>query len=278
MATLWIIATPIGNLGDLSYRAEQVIKKAALVIAEDTRAAKIILQHINTQAKLEAFHSHSAKNTLAKIFDSLEEGQDIVYLTDAGTPNISDPGRELCAYAFANHYDIKPIPGPSAITAALSVCPFTERGFVFLGFLPRKGTKRQKDLQFIKDSQLLTVVFEAPNRFVETINELVITLEPERQIMVAREMTKLYEQYLVFKLQDWDIIKPQIPELGEFTIIIDHSPHEPEPSITASQLAYAMQKAGITGRSGLNFLKHLPKEILQTIRNQIYNKKNEYDE
>lgn len=272
MATLWITATPIGNLGDLSARAAKIIANAGLIVAEDTRSAKVILAHLSASAKVVSFHAHSSSEQIARIFDASEIELDIVYLTDAGTPNISDPGRGLCAYAFINGFDIRPLPGPSAITAALSVCPFAGRGFTFLGFLPRKGTARQAELLQIRDSQLVTGVFEAPSRFGETIDEFAEVLESERKIFVAREMTKIHEQYVVFDLASWRDIRATIPELGEFTIIIDRAPSKPEPTITASQLAKAMIDSGITGRSGLNFLKSLPTEILQSIRNLIYNK------
>lgn len=277
MGILWIAATPIGNLGDITSRALQHLSSASIIVAEDTRMAKILLTHININAKIISFHNYSSTNSLPKLFENPKDDIDIVYITDAGTPNVSDPGRELCAYAIANGFKVLPLPGPSAITAALSICPFADRGFVFLGFLPRKGIDRHNELQTILTSRLLSVIFESPNRAHGTIDELAKILEPTRRIFVAREMTKIHEQYTLFTIDEWLSNKPEILDRGEFTIIIDHSSAEPEPLITADQLASAMVKSGITGRNGLNFLKHFPPEILHSIRKRIYNKDTEND-
>lgn len=191
---LYIVATPIGNLGDLSKRAEETLREVDIVLAEDTRVTKKILDHLGLKIKMLSYHAHSGDEKKLEILNYILSGKNLALVTDAGTPGISDPGNELIDFIIEKSDGIKiiPIPGASAITTALSICGFNVKEFEFLGFFPKR--KRTKTILKIKNSKHAIVLFESPNRLLKTIRQLQESLQKERRIFVARELTKMHEE------------------------------------------------------------------------------------
>jgi 16S rRNA (cytidine1402-2'-O)-methyltransferase len=190
--TLYIVATPIGNLEDITKRALSTLKKTDLILAEDTRVTKKLLSHYDIKKPIMSYHHHSDENTKLKILGYLIKGKDLALVTDAGTPGISDPGNELIDYLLDKEPEINvvPIPGPSAITAALSVSGFNINKFVFFGFMPKK--KRNKLLNWIKARKVSFAFYESPHRVIKTLGRLKKDF-PKRRVLVARELTKVHE-------------------------------------------------------------------------------------
>ena len=188
-----MVATPIGHLGDFSFRGVEVLKGAAVIACEDTRHTRRLLTHYGISAPLVSFHAHSSESVVARLLDRIEAGEDVAYVTDAGTPVVSDPGGILAERAHERGVTVVPIPGPSAVMAALSAAGFTGDHFVFLGFLPKKGTARAKALERVAMSDMTTVCYEAPGRTVALLEALAERCGTDRPAAVARELTKLHE-------------------------------------------------------------------------------------
>lgn len=212
--TLFIVATPIGNLEDITLRALSTLKSVDLILAEDTRVTQKLLAHYEIKKPLETYNQHSFKNPvkLIKIISNLQENQNIALVTDAGTPGISDPGNELVSYISQANPDIKiiPIPGPSSLTAALSVSGMDASQFMFIGFWPKKKTK--KLIETIKATKLPMVFFDSPFRITKTLNLLEKEF-PQAQISVFRELTKLHETIYRSPIKE---VKPK----GEIVVIL----------------------------------------------------------
>ena len=194
LGTLYVVATPVGNLGDITKRAVEILEKVDVILAEDTRVTNKLLAKFDIKTKTISYHAHSGENTKNRILKLLVEGSTLALVTDAGTPGISDPGNELIDWLLAKEPKIKviPIPGPSAITTALSVCGFNVQNFEFFGFFPKK--KRTKWFKRIASGKKVYVFFESPNRLLKTLGELKGHIGRERRLFVARELTKMYEE------------------------------------------------------------------------------------
>jgi 16S rRNA (cytidine1402-2'-O)-methyltransferase len=193
--TLFVVATPIGNLGDLTLRAIETLKACERVAAEDTRRTRALLSHLGIGGKpVDALHAHSQERDVARLAERLEAGESIALVTDAGTPGVSDPGDALVRAAIALGARVVPIPGASAVLAALSASGLgSGGGFRFLGFLPRDGRARAGAVATLCATPEPVVLFEAPNRVQDTLTELA-RLQPERGACVARELTKVHEE------------------------------------------------------------------------------------
>ncbi|MCH2310737.1 MAG: 16S rRNA (cytidine(1402)-2'-O)-methyltransferase [SAR202 cluster bacterium] len=217
MSNLYVVSTPIGNLGDLSKRAIDTFAQVGLIVAEDTRVTKKILSHLKIQTPLLSFNDHNAIDRIPEILNHLLN-YDIALTTDAGTPGVSDPGNLLVDAIRSQGHSIISIPGPSAVTSAISICPFSIKRFLFLGF-PNKNTKDNLDL--IKQSDLIeshTIFFESPLRilgFLKTINDT----SPNRLVFIAREITKIHEETFTGTAEE--CIKYLKTPKGEFTIILN---------------------------------------------------------
>lgn len=193
---LYVVATPIGNLEDITLRALRILKEAALVAAEDTRVTAKLLKLIDIKTRVIGFRDQNARVSIPKILSCLRSGQNVALVTDAGTPAISDPGDLLVQAVLAENITVSPIPGPSALAAALSVAALQGDGIRFLGFLPRSGKERQNRLNAIAQDPSSTVLYESPNRIGKTLADLVRACdkEPPRQAVVMRELTKVHEE------------------------------------------------------------------------------------
>jgi len=193
--TLYIVATPIGNLGDFSQRAVEILKTASVIASEDTRIARKLLGKFGIQTALISFFEHNEEKRVPELLAQLGAGESVALISDAGTPLISDPGYRLVREAAARDIRIVPVPGPSAVMAALSVSGLPTDRFTFAGFLPRKASKRRKELQQLAELAHTLVIFESPYRLLKALQD-VVEIMGDRQIVVCRELTKKFEEIL----------------------------------------------------------------------------------
>ena len=218
--TLYVVATPIGNLKDITRRAIEVLNEVDFILAEDTRVTMKLLHFYDIHGKkLISFHEHNEEKKIDEVEKLLKDGSDIALVSDAGTPLIQDPGYRLIRHLRKNGYPIVPIPGPSALISALSVSGLSTDAFVFLGFLPHKKKKRHDLYQRIRDLNMTCVIYESVHR-IDTLLEELCEIFPDREIFVAREMTKVHEEYYYGKVCE---IKDNIKKKGEFVIIVGKS-------------------------------------------------------
>ncbi len=218
--TLYIVATPIGNLGDITLRALETLKSVDIVLCEDTRVTKNLLEHFQISKTLSSYHQHSDMKKIKEIVSMLEEGKNMALVTDAGTPGISDPGGVLIAQIvkFAPQIAVISIPGPSAIVAALSISGFPTDKFVFMGFPPHKN-KRQKFFKEAAATEHTVVFYESGHRIKKCLQELKEVLDPKRQLMVCREITKKFET--VYRGTIDQVVESMQDERGEFVVVIN---------------------------------------------------------
>lgn len=224
IGTLYVVATPIGNLEDITLRALRVLREVSCILCEDTRHTKKLLMHNGITTSTESFHAHSDTRKLEKIAERLERGEDLALVSDAGTPLISDPGFPLLAYIrerFGDSCKIVPIPGASALTAALSVIPVHSGRFTFLGFLPHKKG-RQTIIRAMREAEDAQVCYESSHRIVKFLGELVAEY-PEAHVWIARELTKQFEEILqgtpadLLARLEADLNKQK----GEFVVVVE---------------------------------------------------------
>ncbi len=194
--SLYLVATPIGNLEDITLRALRVLKEVDLIACEDTRQTLKLLSHYGIQTRLVSYHEHNEMTKAAELVVDLEGGAKIALVSDAGMPGISDPGFRLIALAIRHHVPVVPIPGASAFLAALVASGLPTDSFRFSGFLPAKAGQRRKLLDSVRDSPRTQVFYEAPHRLLETLADVVEVLGNERHVVVAREVTKIHEEFL----------------------------------------------------------------------------------
>ena len=224
MSTLYIVSTPIGNLEDITLRALRVLKEVDLILCEDTRQTRRLTDHYDISTPLQSYNSHSSDQKHEKIIDELREGRNIALVSDAGTPTISDPGVRIVKEVLeAEELDVNvvTIPGPSAVTAALSISGLPSSEFLFLGFLPHKKG-RQTLFNEIADIKRTVVFYESPHRILKTLESLEEVLNPERTVVIARELTKIYEEGLRGSATDLKELLLKNPEKqkGEFVVMV----------------------------------------------------------
>lgn len=220
IGTLYIVATPIGNLKDITFRALETLKSSDAILCEDTRVTGGLLAHYDIQKPLISYHQHSNSGRVKEILEMLVNGKNLALVTDAGTPGISDPGNLLVSRIINQSPDIKieSVPGPSAVTAALSISGFPTDKFLFLGFPPHKN-KRKKFFETVAASEYTAIFYESSHRIRKCLDELAQIIEPTRQLCVCREITKKFES--IYRGAISQIIAMNIPEKGEFVIIVN---------------------------------------------------------
>ncbi len=249
-STLVLVATPIGNLGDLSTRAIEALTKADLICCEDTRRTRKLLTHIGVSGTpLIRLDDHTEKDNAKWVFKALSEQKAVALVSDSGMPGLCDPGARLVTAVTEAGYPVTVIPGPSAGVTALALSGFPAARHVFEGFLPRKGSARTKRLQEIADEQRAVIIFESPNRTAQTLEDLAKACGNDRQAVVAREMTKLHEDVIRGTLTELAGVTDQIK--GEVVIVIAGST-EPTNEPTDDELIAALTDAvnkGTTKRS-----------------------------
>jgi 16S rRNA (cytidine1402-2'-O)-methyltransferase len=216
--TLYVVATPIGNLGDVTRRAAETLAGADRIAAEDTRRTRALLTHLGVSGKpLVTLDANAPDRAVEDLVNRLAEGESVALVTDAGTPGVSDPGARLVRAAAARGVPVVAIPGASAVTAAVAVSGLVEGPFLFLAFLPRKGEKRRRAIRRIATSPEPVVLFEAPTRIRETLVDLAEAM-PERTACIARELTKVHEEALRGSLLE--LSRQEITDRGEFTVVV----------------------------------------------------------
>jgi len=222
MSTLYIIATPIGNLEDLSFRALRILSEVDLILCEDTRVTKKLLDHYQIKTLTLSYHQHSQLKKVDYILDLLKQNKNLVLVSDAGTPGVSDPGNKLISTIITSPglvVKIVPVPGPSAVTAAASISGFPMDKFIFLGFPPTKR-KRKKFFEEIVNSKYPVIFYESPYRILKTLKELISFIN-EREIVVCRELTKKFETVYRGEIEEVikEIEKDKIK--GEFVVVVE---------------------------------------------------------
>lgn len=220
-SALYLVATPIGNLEDITLRALRVLREVELIACEDTRQTQKLLSHYGIQTRTVSYHEHNEMTKAAELVVDLESGAKIALVTDAGMPGISDPGFRLIALAIRHHVPVVPIPGASAFLAALVASGLPTDSFRFSGFLPAKSGQRRKLLESVSVSPRTQVFYEAPHRLLETLADVVDILGEDRHIVVAREVTKLYEEFLRGRaVEVLEQLKSRGDVKGEITLLI----------------------------------------------------------
>src|SRR5216683_6897101 len=238
--TLYLVATPIGNLEDITLRALRVMKEVDLIACEDTRQTQKLLNHYRITTRTISYHEHNEMTRAAELIVDLEQGTRMALVTDAGMPGISDPGFRLISLAIRHHVPVVPIPGASAFLAGLVASGLPSDSFRFSGFLPAKRGQRRDALENIKSSPRTQVFYETPHRVTETLEDIVAILGPRRHVVIAREVTKLHEEFLRGYASDiFDTLKSRADIKGEITLLIgkaDESAQQPAaPRITVRQ-------------------------------------------
>ena len=218
---LYIVATPIGNLEDITFRAVRILKEVDLILAEDTRVSKKIMMHYDVKTPITSYYQHSTEERKFEILERLGRGEKIALVTDAGTPGISDPGNELIDFILerSDRISVVPIPGPSAITTSISVSGLPMSKFLFLGFFPKKG--RTKLIELIKLTKIPIIFYESPYRILKTLGFLGEKLGGDRGVFIARELTKLHESLYRGKISD---VRDQFAKekiKGEIVVIVE---------------------------------------------------------
>jgi len=239
---LFVVATPIGNLEDLTPRARQTLAEVSLIAAEDTRHTGRLLMHIGCKTRLMALHDHNEERAVGGIIKTLIDGNNVALVSDAGTPLVSDPGFRLVRAAHEAGIEVSPIPGASAVTAALSAAGIPTDRFCFEGFAPSKPVARRYWLESLKEERRTLVIYESVHRINECLADMVAVFGPERQAFIGRELTKLHEQCVQESLGELlrQIDNKTIVGKGEFVVVVAGSAKEQESSLEVDRLLRAL--------------------------------------
>ncbi len=277
MATLYIVATPIGNLKDITLRALETLENVALVAAEDTRVAKKLFAAHGISTPLISYHQHNVQQRDPQLLLEIEQDKDIALITDAGTPLISDPGHSLVAMCRQHGVDVVPIPGACASIAAISVNDFNITRFSFEGFLPPKHSARISRLEQLSLCQHATVLYEAKHRIVALLEDVQSIFGPDRQLMIARELTKLHEQIVSGSVSQllMQLKNEEIALKGEFVIVIEgaDSRAQNETDLQNMRLLFSKVSSVMSHREAVSLamtLTSLPKNTLYDLASEYY--------
>lgn len=256
--TLYVVATPIGNLEDVTLRALRILREASVIAAEDTRRTARILQHYSISTRTTSLHEHNERSKTPALIARLLAGESIALVSDAGTPAVSDPGTLLVAAAHAANIRVEPIPGPSAALAALSASGFPEGEFVFLGFPPNRSTARIKWFSALAAERRTLIFYEAPHRVRRSLEDMLEAFG-DRQLLMAREITKAHETLAVRPISGH--LDDLTQERGEFTLVLRGSAEAsakakmaPEPELIAQEFGDLTNNSDVTRRQALKRL------------------------
>ena len=249
MPALYVVATPIGNLEDITLRAIRTLREVKLIAAEDTRHTKRLLNAYNIKTPVTSYHEHNKLTKLDYILSRLE-AEDVALVSDAGTPGISDPGYELIMAANQRSISVVPIPGPSVIITALVVSGLPTNAFIYQGFMPHRASERRRLLESIAGERRTVVLFESPHRLLASLKDMLSILD-DRKIAVCRELTKLYEE--IFHGTISQAIEHFTEPRGEFTLVIEGAKEETRPEVTRDieQKLSRMRKTGLTAKEAI---------------------------
>ncbi len=243
-AGLYLVATPIGNLHDVSLRAIATLVQADDVYCEDSRTSRRLLSRFAISRRLKTYQEHNAERTRPEILDALARGRSIAVISDAGTPVISDPGFKLVRAAIAAGHDIVPVPGPSAVAAAISAAGLASDRFLFVGFLPQRSNARRNQLCELASAPFTLVFFESPHRLAATLDDLAAEFGATREAVIARELTKKFEEFKRGTLADLAAWATATPPRGEITIVVDGCDVQPSGGdVSDSEIAERLRAA-----------------------------------
>lgn len=259
--TLYVVATPIGNLEDVTLRALRVLREVSLIAAEDTRRTARLLQHYSISTRTTSLHEHNERVKTPELLARLKAGESIALVSDAGTPVVSDPGTHLVAEAHAAGLRVEPVPGASAVLAALSASGLAGREFLFLGFPPSRSNARKKWLSALAGESRVMIMYEAPHRIEETLRAM-LEVFGDRTVAVGRELTKIHESLVVRPISRH--LGVGVETRGEFTLVIQGAAKGPasvlavpDPNVLALEFGELTDKSGLSRRDGL---KHLSRK------------------
>ncbi|WP_341527533.1 16S rRNA (cytidine(1402)-2'-O)-methyltransferase [Nostoc sp. UHCC 0302] len=266
--TLYVVGTPIGNLEDMTFRAVRILQTVDMIAAEDTRHTGKLLQHFQIKTPQVSYHEHNRSSRIPELLEHLANGKAIALVSDAGMPGISDPGYELVKACIEAGISVVPIPGASAAITALSAAGLPTDRFVFEGFLPAKGQQRREHLESLQTESRTLIFYESPHRLRETLEDLAEVWGSDRQIVLGRELTKLYEEFwrgtIAEAIAHYDQREPQ----GEYTLVVAGNPPS-ETQLTEAQLKVELQHLISQGISRSQASRQLAKFTSLT-RRQIY--------
>lgn len=223
---LYLVATPIGNLGDITFRAIETLKNVDLILAEDTRKTIKLLNHFEISKPMISFYRHNEGVKTESVIDMLLEGKNLALVSDAGTPAISDPGEDLVKEAIKHQIKIVPIPGAVAFIQGLICSGFDTKRFVFEGFLPMNKGNRREHLKSLEKEERTMIFYEAPHKIKRTLKDLKDTFSGERRVVLSREITKLFEEHLRFTLDEAIKYYDEENIKGEFVVLVEGAPHK----------------------------------------------------
>jgi 16S rRNA (cytidine1402-2'-O)-methyltransferase len=263
MGKLFVVSTPIGNLEDVTRRAERVLAEAAHVLAEDTRRTGRLLEHLGVDAKLLSLHAHNEASRRARVLEWLDAGEDVALVSDAGTPLVSDPGARIVQAALAAGHEVFPIPGPSAVLAALVASGLPAERFTFLGFPPRRGAERRRLLERVAGAEETVVLFESPERLRDLLDDLESACGGERRVAVARELTKLHETVVRGTLTDARRYYEGRTVRGEVTLVVESAQVQQAPDEVDQEAGRALARALLSEGASAS---HAAREVARRLR------------
>lgn len=255
---LYVVGTPIGNLEDMTFRAVRILQTVDLIAAEDTRHTGKLLQHFQITTPQISYHEHNSNSRISELLQQLSNGKAIALVTDAGMPAISDPGFELVKACVEAGILVVPIPGPSAVITALSAAGLPTEKFVFEGFLPTKNQDRQERLEFLQAEARTIIFYESPHRLRQTLQDLADALGQDRRLVLARELTKLYEEFFRGKIGDAIAYYTEREPQGEYTLVVAGLPPL-KPQLSEAELKAELQQIMSQGISRSQASRQLAK-------------------
>ncbi|MGH1394306.1 MAG: 16S rRNA (cytidine(1402)-2'-O)-methyltransferase [Trichormus sp.] len=266
--TLYIVGTPIGNLEDITLRAMRILQNVDLIAAEDTRHTGKLLQHLQVKTPQVSYHEHNSSSRIPELLEHLQTGKAIALVSDAGMPGISDPGYELVKACVETNIPVVPIPGASAAITALSAAGLPTDKFVFEGFLPAKSQQRREYLETLQTESRTIIFYESPHRLRDTLQDLADIWGSDRQIVLARELTKLYEEFWRGSLGEAIAHYQQKEPQGEYTLVVAGNPPS-QPLLTEAQLKAELEQLMRQGISRSQASRQLNKYTALN-RRQVY--------
>lgn len=248
MASLYIVSTPIGNLGDITYRAVETLRAADVILAEDTRRTSVLLRHYGIEGRMVSAHEHNEASRAGTVVEMLREGRSVALVSDAGTPLLSDPGSRIVREVIAAGFEVVPVPGASALLSALVGSGIAADRFAFYAFIPRKGGSRRDLLEEIAALPHAAVLYESPHRTVELLRDLAAVAGPERRVAVGRELTKVHEEFIRGTLAEALERMEGVEVRGEVVVVVEGKPEDVEAEAETDALAARSMARALIGQ------------------------------
>ena len=265
---LYLVPTPIGNLEDITLRAKRILQEADYIAAEDTRTSGILLEKIGVHNHMLSFHKYNSKERAPELIKLMKDGAVIAEISDAGMPVISDPGYILVQECIKNNIPVVPLPGASAFATALIASGFDAQPFTYYGFLPRKKSEQQPFFEQMKEARATSIFYEAPHRLIKTLNNMSAILDSERKIVVARELTKIHEEFIRGTISEVTDYFEQNAPRGEFVVLISPNVAQ-ETQLSWAELIKAVNRLVDTGESKKSAIKTVAQEN-NVSKNELY--------